>query len=128
MPDTNAELRVKKDVNTAPSPSSSAAELEARLQFALDVADLGEWELDVASGTLTCLLRNGPDFGTSIQPDTWALEEFFERIHTDDQRRVRRVIETAAKRAEHWHFDCRLLLSDGRTRLDQRQRQGAKRR
>lgn len=116
MPDTNAEPRVKKDVNTAPSPSSSAAELEARLQFALDVADLGEWELDVASGTLTCLLRNGPDFGTSIQPDTCALEEFFERIHMDDQRRVRRVIETAAQRAEHWHFDCRLLLSDGRTR------------
>jgi diguanylate cyclase (GGDEF)-like protein/PAS domain S-box-containing protein len=114
MPDTNAEPRVKKDV-TAPR-SSSIAELEARLQFALDVADLGEWELDVNSGTLTCLLRNGPDFGTALQPDEWALEAFLERIHADDQGRVQRVIETALENTEHWQFDCRLLLSDGRTR------------
>jgi diguanylate cyclase (GGDEF)-like protein/PAS domain S-box-containing protein len=117
MPDTSTkpqpETRENKNVL---HHQDTSGELEARLQFALDVADLGEWELDVNSGILTCLLRNGPDFGSVLQPDRWTLGEFLERMHPDDTHQVQSTIDKALKTAQQWHFECRMMLSDGSVR------------
>mgnify|MGYP000185607947 CR=1 FL=1 len=67
---------------------------EETLRLAVDAADLGIWELDVASGLLTWSDRCYAMFGVPAgEPVT--LDTFYDRLHPDDQEPTRAAIARA---------------------------------
>src|SRR5579872_6644409 len=68
---------------------------EERLGLALDAAELGAWELDLAHGTVVRTLRHDQIFGySSLQPE-WSADIFTSHVIYDDRERVRKAFAEA---------------------------------
>ena len=75
--------------------TSQLREAESRLRLALQAADIGIWEFDVATGALTwdARVRQVVEADPSINP-TWA-EHFLPAIHPEDLDRVQHAFSSA---------------------------------
>ena len=75
--------------------ASQLREAESRLRLALQAADIGIWEFDVASGTLTwdARVREVVEADAYITP-TWT-EHFLPAVHPEDLDRVQRAFSSA---------------------------------
>ncbi|TWI52553.1 PAS domain S-box-containing protein/diguanylate cyclase (GGDEF)-like protein [Pseudomonas duriflava] len=91
-------------------------ETEARLQFIVEAASLGEWKLDLDSGLLNCSLRDDSLFVYPGYPDSQTLATFLERVHPEDRKLVQTAISEAAKSFREFRFECRIQLSAQRMR------------
>ena len=76
----------------AADTTSQLKEAESRLRLALQAADIGIWEFDVATGALTwdARVREVVEADPDISP-TWA-EHFLPAIHPNDVDRVQRAV------------------------------------
>jgi len=78
-------------------------ESRARLEFALESAHAGAWELDLASGRARCSRRcHSECFGTAEPVDDWSIERFLERVHPDDRADVERRFAAALAEGATW--------------------------
>ena len=59
-----------------------------RLRFALDAAEIGDWEFDLVSNVARRSLRHDRCFGYDAPVESWAFDTFLEHVHTDDRQRV----------------------------------------
>src|SRR4029079_15278382 len=83
------------DVTRGARAEKARRESEARLQLALDVADLGTWELDLHHGSISRSLRHDQMFGyRELQPE-WTAE--IARHHVIEEDRL--VFDEALERA-----------------------------
>ena len=89
---------------------------EARLQLALDIAELGTWEIDLATGVATLDARGAEIVGLRRGDAGDAARAQTERVHPDDL--VRLQAEVAAGIAARAPFDLtyRVMLEDGHVR------------
>lgn len=90
---------------------------EAALEKAQEVAHLGSWEWDVATGTVVWSDELYRIFGVEPQSVPITLESFLERVHPDDRARVRRRIEQAHAEREPFAFDHGIVRPDGKVRI-----------
>jgi PAS domain S-box-containing protein len=68
---------------------------EERLRLALDVAEIGQWDVDVATGAMFWPPRVKAMFGLS--PDVpVTLEDFYIGVHPDDRDKTRAAFESAS--------------------------------
>jgi PAS domain S-box-containing protein len=90
---------------------------EAYLAEAQRLSHTGSWAWSPPSGDIRywseeCFRVQGFD-PKGVQP---RFEEFFQRIHPDDQGRVAEVIETAVREREEFEFDYRIIHPGGEIR------------
>ncbi len=95
----------------------SARDMQERLAVATIAADIGIWDLDVASDSLQWCHRCAKIFGTSLEPGRWK-ESVFERIHVTDRRVVQSAIDAALDPGGTGVFDSeyRITRPNGETR------------
>lgn len=96
---------------------NALAQTQQRLEAALEVAQLGVWEYELAAGSLSCdyRCRQILDLG---QAGRITREEILARLHPEDrlriQNEVRRVL--ASRGTGLYRTECRIVLSDGNPR------------
>src|SRR5690348_1662830 len=77
---------------TAPHDIASVAEAlrlsEQRLRLALDAAQMGLWDVDLANGTRAESPTMGPLFGRGVGEVNHDIESWRRQIHPDDIARI----------------------------------------
>ncbi len=90
-------------------------ESRATLEFILESAQIGDWDLDLIEDTATRSLRHDQCFGYTEPVAEWGSEIFLKHVHPDDLARVEREFNQAALGTADWHFECRVIWPDGST-------------
>ena len=75
------------DVHDRKLAEAALREREQQLRLAMDAADIGEWDVDMASETMYWPARVKAMFGISPESPV-TLADFYDRIHSEDRERT----------------------------------------
>ena len=104
--------KIARDVSSQRRAEAALRESEARLRFTLESAQIGDWELDLASGIARRSLRHDRCFGyDALQPE-WGFDTFVRHVHLDDRTEVQQSFEDAVRDLEDWSVECRVVWPD----------------
>ena len=95
----------------------SKRDMQERLAVATIAADIGIWDLDVASQALNWCHRCAKIFGAPLNTSRW-YEDFLARLHPEDRKRVHRTIQAALDPEGTGIYDAeyRVVRDDGEIR------------
>jgi len=88
---------------------------EQRLQFVLDANNMGEWELDLATGLASRSPQHDRIFGYPQMLPAWSYDDFMHHIVESDRERVNFLFQEALTTG-NWSFDCRIQTHQGEMR------------
>ncbi len=88
-------------------------ELAERLQFTLNAAQIGDWDLNLLDDTSQRSLRHDQCFGYAEAVAQWGMADFIGHIHPDDRTRVSAAINAAIAAQTGWDIECRVVWPDG---------------
>ncbi len=106
-------LVVARDFSVQAAAESALAASRARLQFALESARIGEWDLDLETDTSTRSLRHDMCFGYTAPVLRWGLKTFRSHVHPADLAQVEQTVAEAIGKRDEMHFECRVIWPDG---------------
>ncbi len=89
---------------------------EERLQLALNVSQVGTWDLDLVNHTAWRSLRHDQIFGYETLLPEWTYEMFLEHVLPEDRDRVDLAFKEAQSGQHDWEFECRIRRKDGEIR------------
>ena len=92
---------------------ASLRETKAALDFTLESAEVGDWDLDLIHDTSRRSLRHDQCFGYNEPVAEWGFERFIEHVHPEDRARIERDFHTAVTELADWHIECRVVWPDG---------------
>ena len=104
------------DIHERRAAEEALRESEARRRFALEAAEIGEWELDLSGGQAERSLRHDQIFGYPDRLPEWTYERFLEHVHPEDHADVDDGFRHALATAGAWDFECRIRRADGAER------------
>ncbi|MDQ3545977.1 MAG: PAS domain S-box protein, partial [Verrucomicrobiota bacterium] len=87
---------------------------QAALEFTLESAQVGDWDLDLIHDTSRRSLRHDQCLGYNepIPEKDWGFEVFIQHVHPEDRARVERDFREAVSELKDWHFECRVVWPD----------------
>ena len=90
-------------------------ETKAVLEFTLESAQVGDWDLDLINDTSRRSLRHDQCFGynTAIPEAKWGIEVFIQHVHPEDRARVEDSLRGAARDLLDWASEFRVIWPDG---------------
>jgi PAS domain S-box-containing protein len=105
----------------APGAREAAAELDReagrlRFELAIDAAQIGSFDWDLASGRLSWDDRMMQIFGFDRTEFDGTIEAFRARVHPDDRDRVVEALQAAIDGRKDYDAEFRIVLSSGETR------------
>jgi PAS domain S-box-containing protein len=83
-----------------------------RLEFTLQAAQIGDWDLDLLNDTAYRSLRHDQCFGYSEPVENWGFETFIQHIHPEDRDFVAQQFQNSLNNFQDWHFECRVVWPD----------------
>ena len=101
------------DISDRKLAEAALRENRARLQFALDSAQVGDWDLDLTTNTSRRSLRHDNAFGYQEPVQDWGFDKFILHVHPEDRADIERQFHVAVTQQTEWHFDCRIVWPDG---------------
>ena len=106
-------VAIIRDVTSRNRAQRAHQDSAIRLEFILDAAQIGDWEIDLSTQTVTHRsLRHDQCFGYPEGVADWSLERFMEHLHPDDRPEVSSRFEESMRRGEDWHFEGRVIWPD----------------
>jgi len=90
-------------------------ETEARLSLAADVAAVGLWELNLATGCFWLTKKNREMFNFAAD-EVVTLERFLGLVHPDDQEVIRQTMQSARQSKSDGQVEYRIMRPDGSMR------------
>ena len=106
-------LVIASDVTEQALIDAAFHESQARLQFTLASARIGEWELDIESDTARTSLRHDRCFGYDEPVGQWGSRVMLSHLHPADRERVATLFQTSEATRQDLHFEARVLWPDG---------------
>lgn len=103
---------VIRDVSRRAAAEAALRDSRARLAFALESASIGEWEIDLATGTARRSARHDQCFGHASPVDDWDREIFLRHVHPDDREAVADAFDRTLRERGEMHFNCRVIWPD----------------
>jgi PAS domain S-box-containing protein len=91
-------------------------ESEERLRGAVDAADVGTWRVDLRSGLDRRDARLNRILGLEARESTQPVQDFFGRIHPEDQPRAKQAWLAAVGGTDLYDEDVRIVLPDSEVR------------
>jgi PAS domain S-box-containing protein len=91
-------------------------ESEVRVDYALDAAGIGRWDLDLATLRVERSLRHDQLFGYQELLPEWTHETFLNHVHPDDRDSVNQAFQATLAHGELFEFECRIRRADGEIR------------
>ncbi len=86
---------------------------EARLQAAIDAADIGLWDWDLVSGKIIWLGHHEKLFGLSPGEFDSTYAAFEKRVHPEDVEKLNRVVQRAREEQSEYAHEYRVIWPDG---------------
>jgi PAS domain S-box-containing protein len=87
-------------------------ESEERLDYSLRAADLGIWDLDIASNITWRTAKHDQIFGYDMPLPEWSLHTLLGHILPEDREDVEKKFLKAVSDHEDWNFECRIRRAD----------------
>jgi PAS domain S-box-containing protein len=118
-------LGVIMDITERTMSAEALRDTKRAMDFALESAHIGDWDLDVIHDTSRRSLRHDQCFGFTqpVPEHDWGVERFSKFLHRDDRERVLKSMERAIAEGTDWASEFRVLWEDGSTHwLDARGR------
>jgi PAS domain S-box-containing protein len=104
---------ILRDVTERKSAEEAVRQSDARRKFALETAQLGDWELDLVTLQAKRSLLHDQIFGyQSLLPD-WNFDIFISHVHPDDREWVSRHFQDCISQGIRWDFECRIVWASG---------------
>ncbi|WP_226889149.1 PAS domain S-box protein [Nostoc sp. MG11] len=104
------------DIHDRKLAEEALRESKERLSFALESAELGDWDLDLRNQTAHRSLRHDQIFGYESLLPEWTYEMFLEHVVPEDRALVDAKFRTALTNNNIWNFECRIRRADGELR------------
>ncbi|HZW13053.1 MAG TPA: EAL domain-containing protein [Noviherbaspirillum sp.] len=101
------------DITDRIRTEKSLRETAARLQFTLESAQIGDWDLDLATGKAHQSVRHARCFGYAVPDPDWGFEKFIAHVHPDDRPMIKAKVDAAVSCIKDLHFECRVIWPDG---------------
>lgn len=103
---------INLDIGALKRAQADLAEERERLRLAIGSARLVAWDMDMASGVVTC---------SETARDLWGIEranaaEFFARVHPEDREKVERAAAPASDADQQYSLEYRVIAPDGQVR------------
>jgi diguanylate cyclase (GGDEF)-like protein/PAS domain S-box-containing protein len=105
--------KLKASQADATQKTRRLVETANRLEFTLDSAQIGDWDLDLANDRSYRSLRHDRCFGYTEPISDWGFEKFIQHVHPEDRAQVQKDFEVAVSGLGDWHFECRVIWPDG---------------
>ncbi|MBW3549305.1 MAG: PAS domain-containing protein, partial [Proteobacteria bacterium] len=103
------------DLTERVTAEESLRQSRAALEFTLESAEVGDWDLDLVNDTSRRSLRHDRCFGyrQAIPEGQWGFETFIQHVHPEDRANIEREFREALTELKEWHFECRVVWPDG---------------
>jgi PAS domain S-box-containing protein len=102
----------QKSLDTAEQRSEALRESKQRLDLAVEVAGLGEWELDLRDHTASRGLRHDQIFGYPSRLPEWTYEMFLDHVLPEHRAEIDQKFK-AALVGGVWDFETQIRRADG---------------
>ncbi len=89
---------------------------QARLEFVLQAANLGAWDLDLTSHIMWRSPEHDAIFGYPALLPEWTYEMFLDHVLPEDRLEVDRKMRQAVTGRADFEIECRIRRADGATR------------
>jgi PAS domain S-box-containing protein len=104
-----------RDITVRKESEQQLAQTQELLSEVSELADIGAWEYDAESETLTNTAGTRRIYG--LESDTeLTLSEAFERFHPDDRARLRECFEECLETGKPYEIDVRVITGDDHQR------------
>lgn len=97
-------------------PIAEARPLAERFEEAQRIANIGSWELDVASGSVRWSNQTSRIFGLDPEAFTPTYDAVVERVHPDDRAHVEEAVRRSVELGEAFYCFARIIRPDGEVR------------
>lgn len=105
--------REVKEINRQlKAANDDLARSRLRLSAALDVGQLGAWEMDLSTGAAERSPLHDEIFGFAAPPPSWGVEHLLERVVPEDRATVAEGFGDAAENGTVWVSECRIRRLD----------------
>jgi PAS domain S-box-containing protein len=105
--------KIARDVSAQRRAEAALRESEARLRFTLESAQIGDWDLDLATGLIHRSLRHDRCFGyETLQPE-WTPALFLAHVLPEDRAQIQTEFDVANSQRGDWAAECRVRWPDG---------------
>ncbi|MEO5804699.1 MAG: PAS domain-containing protein [Verrucomicrobiota bacterium] len=102
-----------EDITERKLVEEALAESKVRLDFALQSARIGDWDLDLVTDRARRSLRHDEAFGYTQPVAEWGFEKFISHVHPADREDMRDKFKQAVSKQKEWHIECRVIWPDG---------------
>ncbi|ACO47187.2 PAS domain S-box protein [Deinococcus deserti] len=109
-------LAVSRDITARMEAERALSESQSRLRFALEAAELGDWELDLRDHSSWRSLQHDTIFGYPQGHATWTYETFLDHVVPEHRDYVDQKFQSAVAKGEAWDIECRVRRADGQER------------
>lgn len=89
---------------------------EERWRYALEISELGAWELNLADQTAWRSLKHDQIFGYEQQLPEWTFDLFLEHLLEEERPLVEQSFQRALAQHSNWNFEARIRRRDGALR------------
>ena len=113
---SRAEAERERLLVEAEAARGALAERESKLRLALAAADLGAWDLDLATGRAWRSPRHDAILGYDAPLADWTYAQFLAHVVPEDRGCVEARFGGALAAGEPWDFTCRIRRADGAVR------------
>ncbi|MBD6616134.1 PAS domain S-box protein [Komarekiella sp. 'clone 1'] len=104
------------DIHDRKLAEEALRESKERLSFALQTAELGDWDLNLSNQTAHRSLRHDQIFGYESLLPEWTYKMFLEHVVPEDRALVDAKFRIALTNNNIWNFECRIRRVDGELR------------
>jgi PAS domain S-box-containing protein len=105
-------LAVMRDMSARANAEAALAESQARLDFALQSAQIGDWSAELTSRKAKGSARTLQILGLPSDQGETGVDRFFEAVHSDDRHLVRQALRSALETNGECHLECRIFWPD----------------
>lgn len=104
------------DVSEAKRAEDQLRESRERLNFALNAAELGQWDLSLIDGRFDRSPRHDEIFGYTPAEADWTYQRFLEHVLAEDRERVDETFRQTQSDGAPLNVECRIRRADGAER------------
>ena len=101
-----------RDVTDQRNAEQAVRESEARLRFATEGIDAGEWDLDLLTHEAYRSVQHDRIFGYKKLLPKWTYQMFLKHVVPEDRKLVNEKFYRSLAEKRNWDFECRIMRKD----------------